>query len=57
MKSALNYMEKMGSFALLVSANVHVELCGLLVADGRRGQLLASVLLPAPARSRSNHQS
>lgn len=33
MKSALNYMEKMGSFSTPLSANVHGEVGSLLVED------------------------
>lgn len=44
MKSALNYMEQMGSFSILVFANVHQEERSLWVEDDQRGLLLVSLL-------------
>lgn len=42
MKSALNYIEQMGSFSMLVSANVRQEERSLSVEDDQRGLLLVS---------------
>lgn len=41
MKSALNYMEQMGSFSILVSADGHGEDCPRWVEDGQRGLLIS----------------